>query len=122
MGKLIDVNHYKKKKIEPFNVLKTHICKFIIYVIKNLLWLIKAETKNSETFIQRQKINVHIFIFFINSMNVEEYLEEMKNIQTIILDFLENETDAEVNFQKLYFLLNDKKIHDKKYKVKSILY
>lgn len=29
MGKLIDVNHYKKKKIEPFNVLKTHICKFI---------------------------------------------------------------------------------------------
>ena len=55
-------------------------------------------------------------------MNVEEYLEEMKNIQTIILDFLENETDAEVNFQKLNFLLDDKKIQDKKYKVKSILY
>ena len=55
-------------------------------------------------------------------MNVNEFLEEMKKIQTNILEFLDNGDNIEEKFQNLINIFDDIKIHDNQFKIKPLFY
>ena len=53
-------------------------------------------------------------------MNINVYLREMREIQSALKIFFEDEINDEINFQNLIFLLED--INEDRYKFKSFLY
>ena len=55
-------------------------------------------------------------------MNPQQYLDEMKKIQTNLLDFLENEENTEEFFQNLKIKIDEMIEHDDKYKIKSFFH
>lgn len=55
-------------------------------------------------------------------MSIKELIEEMKNIQINLLDFLDHEDDIEEKYQNLIHIFNEIKIHDDNYKIKSLFY
>ena len=55
-------------------------------------------------------------------MNVNEILDEMKKIQTNLLDFLEHADNNEEKFQNLLNIFDDIKIHDNQFKIKPLIY
>ena len=55
-------------------------------------------------------------------MSIPKYLEEMREIQSSLLNFLEDETNEKFNFQSLQDLLDNLKILDDVNKFKSFLY
>ena len=55
-------------------------------------------------------------------MEIQEYLEEFKNIQHTILYFLDDEDYEEENFQILTNIFIDKNVHDNKHKLKLLLH
>ena len=56
------------------------------------------------------------------SDDIKKYLEEYKNIQDTLLDFLENEQNIQKNIQNLDQLLKNKKIRDYKYELRLFLH
>lgn len=72
-------------------------------------------------------INVFPKIFYqiINiqiQMNIQQYLEEMKNIQENLLIFIENESNDDENFTHLNNLFEKIKIHEDQHKLMSLLH
>ena len=55
-------------------------------------------------------------------MSIQEYLEKMKNIQKILLEFIENEDNCEENYQNLTNIFDDYKIRKNRYDLKSLLH
>lgn len=55
-------------------------------------------------------------------MEIQEYLNEMKNIQLSIRNFLDNDEDDEENFRILTTIFKDQYIHDNKHKLKLLLH
>lgn len=55
-------------------------------------------------------------------MKTQQYLDEMQKIQYSLLEFLENESNSEEQFQNLKEIFNEYKITDDHYKLKSLLY
>ncbi|KAK8896655.1 hypothetical protein M9Y10_014568 [Tritrichomonas musculus] len=54
-------------------------------------------------------------------MNVEEIRDRMKKIQSALLEFLENESDAEENYEFFFEVVNEYHLTEDKCKIKSIL-
>ena len=54
--------------------------------------------------------------------SIQQYLEEMKNIQNNFLAFLEDESNIESNYQNLKKLFEETKIHNDIHKIKSFLH
>ena len=54
-------------------------------------------------------------------MNVVETKEKMKTIQSILLEFLENESNAEENSDNFFKLVSEYHLTEDKYKFKSLL-
>ena len=54
-------------------------------------------------------------------MNAEEAIKQMKDIQSIFLDFLDKESNAEINHEKLLKVISDYKITEEKHKFISLL-
>ena len=54
--------------------------------------------------------------------SVNEFIEEMKKIQTDLLNFLDHGDNNEENYQNLINKFQDIKIHDHQFKIKSLLY
>ena len=55
-------------------------------------------------------------------MSIEKYLEEMKNIQENLLDYIDSETNVDDKYQNLKNILEDIKIHDNQFEIKPLLY
>ncbi|KAK8838319.1 hypothetical protein M9Y10_035742 [Tritrichomonas musculus] len=55
-------------------------------------------------------------------MNIDEYLEQMKEIQEKIIQLLDTNEDSETHFENLQKILEDFKIRFDKQKIKSLLY
>lgn len=55
-------------------------------------------------------------------MNIAEYAELMKNIQTNLLIFIEKDDNDDHNFQNLQTLFNENKIQDNKYNLISLFH
>ena len=55
-------------------------------------------------------------------MDFQEVLERKKSIQKILLDFLENDSDIEENYQKIISILKDQKIKESQPELKEFLY
>ena len=55
------------------------------------------------------------------SKNVEEIRDRMKKIQSALLEFLENESDAEENYEFFFEVVNEYHLTEDKCKIKSIL-
>lgn len=55
-------------------------------------------------------------------MNIKGVLEIMQNIQKNILIFIENESNAEENFQNLQIIFEEQKIRENKYFLNSLLH
>ena len=55
-------------------------------------------------------------------MYIQQYLDEMKIVQRVLLEFIENEVNNEETFGNVEKIFTDLKICDDKYKIKSILY
>lgn len=54
-------------------------------------------------------------------MNFQEYINEMKDIQEIILDYFEQTNDQEYQFQNLITYFKEQQTTENKYKLKSLL-
>lgn len=70
------------------------------FKFKNIIHINKRDCSNSYLYFTVEKIL--------------EYLETKQKIQESFLDFLDNETNIEENFQNLTTLLNDQNIRDNK--------
>lgn len=55
-------------------------------------------------------------------MNIQQYLDMMKNIQQNLLDFLDNEADDEVFYKNFVDICENQKINESKHKLTSILH
>ena len=55
-------------------------------------------------------------------MSIEEYLDQIENIQTAFLEFIDDDDDVEEKFLNLYLILNNKKIRDNKHGLKLFLH
>lgn len=55
-------------------------------------------------------------------MNIHNYVDEMKNIQFNLLQFLDKQIDAEENYEKLIQYFKNHDINDDKNLLKSVLY
>ena len=55
-------------------------------------------------------------------MGIQEYLEKIKSVQKIILSFINDDSNIEVNFGNLKLLLRDQKFQEKKHDLKLILH
>lgn len=54
-------------------------------------------------------------------MSIEKYLEMMKNIQSNLLQFLDNEDNSDENFQSFKYLYKELKICKDQHEFKSFL-
>ena len=54
-------------------------------------------------------------------MNVKESLEKMKNIQNIIIEYIDSDENSEENFQNLQIFFDDHKIKDERYDLMLLL-
>ena len=54
-------------------------------------------------------------------MNSQQFLDEMIKIQSELLEFLDNESDTEENFQNLNNILKDQNLFEDKHKLKLFL-
>ena len=54
-------------------------------------------------------------------MNIEGYIEKMKNIQNSLLKFLEEKVDVEENYDNLKEILTEQKITENKHDLKTFL-
>ena len=54
--------------------------------------------------------------------NIQEYMDEMKTIHSIIITFLDNEGNVEENFQNTINRFDDHKVHDDRHKIKLLLH
>ena len=55
-------------------------------------------------------------------ISIQEFMDEMKNIQCSILDFLDCEVTDEEIYQNIINLLNDNKVHGDRQRIKLILH
>lgn len=55
-------------------------------------------------------------------MNIEKYLAEMIDIQQHILEYLDDETNSNKNYQNLKDIFEKINIHDNQYELKSLLH
>ena len=55
-------------------------------------------------------------------MEVQEYLDKMKEIQDSLLEYIDDEVIAQEKFNNLINLIKDLKIQDDKYLLKTFLY
>ena len=55
-------------------------------------------------------------------MEIQKYLEKMKSIQNCLLEFLDNEDNVEEKFQNLISLIQNHKIKENRYDLRSILH
>ncbi|KAK8840827.1 hypothetical protein M9Y10_027653 [Tritrichomonas musculus] len=55
-------------------------------------------------------------------MNIEEYFDKIKSIQSEFLEFIENDENVEGNFQNLFLILEDKKIRYNKHDLRLFLH
>ena len=55
-------------------------------------------------------------------MNIQEYLDNMKNLQDVLLVYLENQADSEVNYQFLINTINKQKICSSKQELALLLH
>lgn len=58
----------------------------------------------------------------MNTMSLQEVVENMRKIQKNLLDYIENEDKIEENFQNLQKVFYDQKIQDDKYSFNSVLH
>ncbi|KAK8881019.1 hypothetical protein M9Y10_003729 [Tritrichomonas musculus] len=54
-------------------------------------------------------------------MSIEELKEKMKKVQSVLLDFLEDELNAEENYENFVKMITDFQINEGKQEIKSIL-
>ncbi|KAK8850236.1 hypothetical protein M9Y10_018361 [Tritrichomonas musculus] len=54
-------------------------------------------------------------------MNIEEATEKMKRIQSVLLEFIDNELNSEESYEKFIQVITDQKIIEDRYKLKSVL-
>ena len=54
-------------------------------------------------------------------MSIDDICDEMKAVYENLLNFLNNSEDDEENFQHLFFLLEDIKLHDNKHDLRIFL-
>ena len=55
-------------------------------------------------------------------MNIPKYIEEMRNIQMKLLNYLDDDDRCEENYQNLKDIINDIQIQNNPHKLKSVLY
>ena len=55
-------------------------------------------------------------------MELQSYIDKMKNIQKNLLEFIDSEENIEENFQNLTKIFHDENILKSKHKIKTILY
>ena len=55
-------------------------------------------------------------------MSIENYVEQMKNIQNCLLEYLDNEDNVEEHFQNLQIIFEEQKIKENKHRIKSLLH
>ena len=55
-------------------------------------------------------------------MNIKEYFDQKKNIQRVLLEYLEEEMNVEENFENFLQFLKDQQFHEDYHEIKEILY
>lgn len=67
-------------------------------------------------------MNLSFSLFFgVIQMDVQQYLERMKVIHEQLLKYIENDQNSNENYQNLIKILDDQKIRENKYELKSLL-
>ena len=55
-------------------------------------------------------------------MNLEEYVEKKKNIQRVLLEYIDDESNVEENYETLIQVLKEQNIIEDRHDMKEILY
>ena len=55
-------------------------------------------------------------------MSIKEYFDQKKSIQTVLLEYIEEEKNVEENFENFLQVLKDQQVHEDYHEIKEILY
>ncbi|KAK8845164.1 hypothetical protein M9Y10_021346 [Tritrichomonas musculus] len=55
-------------------------------------------------------------------MNFKEYIQEKKNLQSVLLEYLEDESEADQSYDNFHKVINDQQIIESQQEFKSLLY